>query len=64
MMLLFMSFATASVKKGETEEKDRGSIGGGRERVTAEVKLPEQIKETELKAVWTIFDPKKKPLWD
>jgi len=71
LILSFMSFATASMKKAETNENIANSIRGsaGRRGANPEVNntqkdLKEELVGKDLKEVWTIFEPKKLPFWE
>ncbi|VAW64786.1 hypothetical protein MNBD_GAMMA10-3382 [hydrothermal vent metagenome] len=68
LVLSFMSLATVSIDKAETDEEDKGMIGGkqrlGEEANKTEKKLKEELIGKDLKEIWTIFEPKKLPFWE
>ena len=69
LVLSFMSFATASVKKAETSDdigqdlvnEDDDDL---EDADNEENKLKEELIGKDLKEVWTIFEPKKLPFWE
>ena len=70
LVLSFMSYATASIDKKETNADDTITISriGTRRSSPTSKKTQEKLKEEligkDLKEVWTIFEPKKLPFWE
>ncbi len=64
LVLFFMSYATASVKKSKTNVEDENFLSDELEFEEPEGELEETITEKESKEVWTIFNPKKTSFWE
>jgi len=67
LVLSFMSFATASIDKAKTDQEVQSMVENGREGEEVkktEEKFKEELTGTDLKEIWTIFEPKNLPFWE